>query len=134
MDDATICVWNGERFVDYEKWRAHVPVEADEEAPDPVAALADAQSVQATCGATRVWLVKNGERWLMFAGSRKASGRRRDFASPYLAHAMRTAEQWYGAADEWRAERRDDGKTALAPDVPSQGGIGEHDDVDLDGR
>jgi hypothetical protein len=41
----------------------------------------------------------------MFAGSRGASGRRKDFASPYLEHAMRTAELWYGMpAEGWRAE------------------------------
>ena len=135
MDAAALCAWNGERFVDFERWRASVKVESDLETPDPVAALAGATAVQATCGGTRIWLTRDGERWFMFAGSRKASGRRRDFASPYLAHAIRTAEQWYGAADEWRGDKRDDDrKPASAQDLPPQGALGGHDDVDLDGR
>jgi hypothetical protein len=41
----------------------------------------------------------------MFAGSRTAGGRRKDFASPFMEHAMRTAELWYGpAANGWREE------------------------------
>ena len=105
MDDARITVWNGERFVAYEKWLATAPV-----AVDPVERAAemprDADCVWAVCGGTRIWLVRDGDRWLMFAGSRKSSGRRKDFASPFLTHAMRTAEQWYGApAGGWQAER-----------------------------
>jgi len=65
----------------------------------------DAAGATATCGSTRVWLVRDRDRWLMFAGSRTAGGRRRDFASPFLEHAMRTAESWYGPpANGWRAE------------------------------
>ena len=65
----------------------------------------DAVCVSADCGGTRVWLVRDGNRWLMFAGSRAAGGRRKDFASPFLEHAMRTAEFWYGASRTgWRAE------------------------------
>jgi hypothetical protein len=30
MDDATITVWNGERFVAYDKWLAHRPVATEE--------------------------------------------------------------------------------------------------------
>jgi hypothetical protein len=134
MDDATLCAWNGERFVAYKDWLASVKVEADPAPPDPLAVLAGATVVAATCGGTRIWLARDGERWFMFAGTRKASGRRRDFASPYLAHAIMTAEQWYGAADGWRADKRDDGKTAPAPDLPPQGATGGNDDVDLDGR
>lgn len=104
-DDATITVWDGERFVAYEKWLATAPV-----AVDPVEQAAgmprDADCVWAVCGGMRIWLVRDGDRWLMFAGSRKAGGRRKDFASPFLAHAMRTVEQWYGApAGSWQAER-----------------------------
>ena len=65
----------------------------------------DAACVSAICGNARVWLVRDRDRWLMYAGSRAAGGRRKDFASPYLEHAMRTAEFWYGApANGWRAE------------------------------
>ena len=110
MDDATITVWNGERFVAYDKWLATAPI-VREAPPGDGAAVAipgDTGCIVADCGGTRVWLVREGERWMMFPGSRKASGRRRDFASPFLAHAIRTAEQWYGApCDGWR-----DGKEA----------------------
>jgi hypothetical protein len=37
----------------------------------------------------------------------KAGSRRRDFASPFVEHAMRTAEAWYGPpASGWRPETR----------------------------
>lgn len=97
MDDATITVWNGERFVAYDKWRATMPVAREEMPAGAPAIPVDATCVAAECGCNRVWLVRDGERWLMFAGPRTAAGRRRDFASPFLAHAIRTAEQWYGA-------------------------------------
>lgn len=51
----------------------------------------------ATCGTTKVWLVREAERWEMYAGNRKR-GRRTDFASPWLRHAIETAEDWYGPA------------------------------------
>lgn len=60
----------------------------------------------ADCGTTRVWIVKDGERWLMYAGSRQPGSRRTDFASPFLNHAMQTAECWYGPPhDGWHAEK-----------------------------
>ncbi|HWQ57345.1 MAG TPA: hypothetical protein VN442_26925 [Bryobacteraceae bacterium] len=133
MDNATLTVWNGERFVAHRTWLAGVVVDSDEPAPDPVTALADARCVVANCGGTRVCLVKDGQRWLMFAGSRKASGRRRDFASPFLAHAIRTAEQRYGAAAGWHTEQRDEGTTTVAANLPPPGGMGSNGDVDLDG-
>ncbi|MCW5981974.1 MAG: hypothetical protein KIT09_28070 [Bryobacteraceae bacterium] len=75
----------------------------------------DAACVTAACGETRIWLVRDGERWLMFAGSRRRGTRRRDFASPFLRHAMRTAEAWYGeAADGWRAE---EGSAQIAKEI-----------------
>ncbi|MGC8761942.1 MAG: hypothetical protein ACP5VC_18465 [Bryobacteraceae bacterium] len=101
--DARIVIgfWNGERFVSWEKWLATAPIireESKSALPD------DARLVTAVCGDTRVWLARDGDRWLMYAGSRHS--RRRDFASPYLAHAVRTAEAWYGpAAIGWRVER-----------------------------
>ena len=61
----------------------------------------DARCVTATCGTTPVWIVRDGDRWLMFAGTR--TSRRRDFASPFRNHAERTAEAWYGqAGNGWR--------------------------------
>ena len=60
----------------------------------------------ADCGGTRVWIVRDGERWLMYAGSRRPGSRRTDFASPFLTHAMQTAECWYGPSrDGWHAEK-----------------------------
>ncbi len=94
--------WNGERFVAWEKWLATAPIAREESSP---AIPEDARLVSALCGKTRVWLARDGDRWLMYAGSRQS--RRRDFASPYLAHAVRTAEAWYGpAASGWQVEHR----------------------------
>lgn len=105
MDDATLTVWNGERFVAYEKWLATAPLVREEKRlEDKPAIPADADCVTGECGGISIWLVKEGARWSMWVGSRKA-GRRRDFATPYLDHAIRTAEQWYGASVcGWRAE------------------------------
>lgn len=112
MDDATITIWNGERFVAHEKWLATAPVVSDPVEQEP-AMQCGADCVSALCGGTRIWLARDGGRWLMFAGSRKANGRRKDFASPFLAHAKRTAEHWYGApATGWHAERNGSGEDA----------------------
>ena len=63
------------------------------------------------CTGTRIWLVRDGDRWLMFAGGRRAGNRRRDFASPFLEHAIRTAEAWYGVpANGWCVEEKRDEK------------------------
>jgi len=98
MDDATITVWNGQRFVAFEKWLATAPVALEVRPANGAPTIpADAAEITGDCGGTRVWLVIDSGRWLMFAGSRGAGGRRRDFASPFLGHAIRTAEQWYGA-------------------------------------
>lgn len=102
MDEGIVIgFWNGERFVAWEKWLATAPIIRKESKP---ALPDDARLVTAVCGNTRVWLVRDGDRWLMYAGSRHS--RRRDFASPYLAHAVRTAEAWYGpAVGGWQMER-----------------------------
>jgi hypothetical protein len=101
MDEGVVLgCWNGERFVSWEKWLATAPIERDPQ-PEVPAIPSNARCVTATCGATRVWLVRDGERWLMFAGTR--SSRRRDFASPFLSHAQRTAEAWYGPTKGWQA-------------------------------
>jgi len=127
MDDATITVWNGERFVAYEKWLATAPIVREAMPEDKAAIPADAECVVGECGGVKIWLVKDGQRWLMYAGARKAGGRRRDFASPFLAHAIRTAEQWYGAPRGWRAEKGRDGSAGtsetadLSPQDPDDG-------------
>ena len=106
VDDATLTVWNGERFVAYDTWLATAPIQCDGE-PDKPKYPADAKRMVSVCGNTRVRLVKDGERWLMFTRPRRKWRRRRDFASPFLDHAVRTAEQWYGApAAGWRVEER----------------------------
>ena len=145
MDDATVTVWNGERFVAYEKWLATAPIIVEARLEDKSAIPADADCVAGECGGTRIWLVKDGERWLMYVGARKAGKRRRDFASPFLGHAIRTAEQWYGApGGGWRAEKGRDGRAAgtnetadLSPQDSTDekgAGNGGHDDLDLGGR
>ena len=92
--------WNGERFVSWEKWLASAPIIREDSTP---ALPEDARLVSTLCGNTRVWLARDGDRWLMYAGSRHSM--RKDFASPYLAHAVRTAEAWYGpAASGWQVE------------------------------
>lgn len=98
-DDIVIGYWNGERFVSWEKWLATAPIERDP-LPQAPAISSNERCMKATCGSTRVWLVRDGERWLMFAGTR--SSRRRDFASPVLSHAQRTAEAWYGPTKGWQ--------------------------------
>jgi len=143
MDDATLTAWNGERFVAYDRWLATAPIVHEEKRPEEKPAIpADACCVAGECGGTRIRLVRVGERWLMYVGTRKGR-RRRDFATPYLGHAIRTAEQWYGAPGGWRAERGRDAKRAGRREVgnlPSQDstageGTGRrgHDDLDLDG-
>jgi hypothetical protein len=108
MDDAVLTVWNGERFVAYDSWLATAPIQRDGEPAKPEYPT-DAGSMVSMCGSTRIRLVKDGERWLMSTRPRKAWRRRKDFASPFLDHAVRTAEQWYGApAAGWRVEERAD--------------------------
>src|SRR5690242_4512537 len=142
MDDATIGVWDGERFISYQKWLARAPFSTEtcpEDCASPV--LAGADCVVASYGATRVWLVREGDRWTMFAGSRNSSGRRRDFASPFLAHAMRTAELWYGApSGGWQLEKGRDARTSETANLSLQDSTDQERsgegviDVDLDGR
>ena len=106
MDDATLTVWNGERFVAYNSWLATAPIQCDEEPAKPEYPT-DAIRIVSACGSTQPRLVKDGERWLMFTRPGRAWRRRKDFASPFLEHAVRTAEQWYGApAAGWRVEER----------------------------
>jgi hypothetical protein len=122
MDDAMIVVWNGKRWMAYEPWLATAPLVREEPPAQSARTIpADAVCVAGVCGEQRIWLIKDGERWLLMVGSRKASGRRRDFASPFLAHAIRTAEAWYGAPrDGWRGENREAKGIHEAASVPPQ--------------
>jgi len=97
---------SGERAIPWRQWFATVPLETDQEAAKLAAHRDDSADIYAAnCGGTPVWLVRQGPRWLMFAGSRQLESRRRDFASPSLDHSKRTAEAWYGLPkDCWRAE------------------------------
>ena len=111
-EGAVLHVWADSKFVPYAKWLASAPISIESVAANEPTISPDAKCVTAECGATRIWLVRDGDRWLMHAGSRGAAGRRRDFASPFLGHAIRTAEFWYGAsADGWRAEEKANGRT-----------------------
>lgn len=108
MDDATLTVWNGNRFVAYETWLATAPIITGE---TPIAANpdipADAKCVVADCCGTQISLVRDGDRWRMFAGLRKGRRLGRDFTSHSLAHAISTAEQWYGMPSRgWIPEHR----------------------------
>ena len=108
--DALLHVWVDDKFIPYAKWVASRPGSVESVAVEQTPIPADATCVTGTCGGTLVWLVRDGDRWLMHVGSRKASGRRRDFASPFLGHAIRTAEFWYGApVNGWRAEGKRNG-------------------------
>jgi hypothetical protein len=106
MDDAVLTVWNGKRFVAYDLWLATAPIQCDE-IPSKPAYPTDSDCIVGECGSARIRLVKDGERWLMFTSPGRAWRRRKDFASRFLGHAVRTAEQWYGApAAGWRVEER----------------------------
>lgn len=118
MDEGIVIgFWNGERFVSWEKWLATAPIKVD---PAPASlSLPEATAYRATCCSTPVWLRKDGDRWLMFAGTEKS--RRRDFASPFLEHAIRTAEAGYGpAADGWHPVERTVARKEEAHADPAQ--------------
>jgi len=92
--------WNGERFVAWQEWIVTAPILLAESKP---ALPEDARLATAICGQTRIWIARDGDRWLMFAGTQM--NRRMDFASPFLDHAIRTAEAWYGpASGGWQVE------------------------------
>ena len=129
-----IHVWYEGRFIPYDTWLARGPVAIEEQPPQSVSA--SATGAMAQCGATTVWLVQDGSRYLMYAGAKDAAHRRRDFASPYIEHAMLTAELWYGpAAGSWRLtgkEERGADRNSETEDVPAED-IG-HGRLDLDGQ
>lgn len=94
------------RTIPWRQWFATDGIEVDPAAAKVMAQQDDSAGVYtALCRDAAVWLVRQGSRWVMFAGSRQPEFRRKDFASPSLDHAKRTAEAWYGAPkDGWRAE------------------------------
>ncbi len=94
------------RTIPWREWFATEGIEVDPAAAEVTARQDDSAGVYtAVCRDAAVWLVRQGSRWVMFARSRRPECRRRDFASPSLDHAKRTAEAWYGPApDGWRPE------------------------------
>ena len=103
-EGAALHVWVDSKFVPYAKWLASAPISIESVPTTSVPIPTDANCLVGDC-ALRIWLVRDGDRWLIFAGSRGAASRRRDFASPFLGHTIRTAEFWYGApANGWHAE------------------------------
>jgi len=102
--EAVLHVWLDDKFVPYAKCFSRSPISVGSAATDNSSIPTDATCVVGDC-TLRIWLVRDGDRWLMFAGSHASAGRRRDFASPFLGHAIRTAEFWYGAPPTAGARR-----------------------------
>jgi hypothetical protein len=96
MDDATLTFWNGDKFESIDQWPPYTQL-PPEPRIDP-----NATRLGATCGVTPVELRRDGGRWLMWVG--KPPWRRKDFASPFMEHAQRTAVAWYGEpTKDWQA-------------------------------
>ena len=102
-------------FVAYEKWLATAPIvrRVDSGRQNEPTIPADATCVAGDCGGTRVWLVRDGDRWLMFVGI--AECRR---AAARFRLALPGARDPDGrvlvrrACGGWRAEKGRDGKGA----------------------
>lgn len=92
MPDATLCVWHDEQWISFQQWLATHPIDSE---PSLEPNLPDARCISAQCGNTRVWLVRRGGRYLIFAGNRPK--RIRPFATPWRDHARRTAEERFGS-------------------------------------
>lgn len=119
MDAEVLGCWNGERFVSWASWITGIQL-ASPNVPGE-AAEKNIDCWFARCGNTAIWIVLDGPRWLMYAGSRKEASRRKDFASPYSAHARRTAEEWYGTAiDGWHTRQRASRHQNAIPEEPSR--------------
>jgi hypothetical protein len=141
--DEALHAWDAEkqRWVPWRKWLATTPIAREDAPPPPSGFPPETECVAGLGGERRIWLARDGDRWLMYAGSVRPANRRRDFASPCLRHAMQTAEEWYGAAaDGWRAENRSHGKRKTPAGLPAEDstnedgrGKGGHDGVGLDG-
>ncbi len=112
----TVHAWGGERFLPYDRWLPTAVCAITEPAAPTIHAAED--NIVGDCGDVRVMLVEDHGRWLMFVktGKRKRATRRKDFASPFLAHAIQTAQAWYGVpSGGWRAEKKDGKQTADLP-------------------
>jgi hypothetical protein len=87
--------WNGERFVSFKRWLATAPLDAEAETVTR-SGHTGGSSWSAICGGHHILLTCEGDRWLMHVAAGSQTLRRKDFASPSLEHAQRTAEAWYG--------------------------------------
>lgn len=111
--DDVLHAWDGQKWIPWRKWQAAAAIASDEPGLETGCHVANADTgcVAGSCDGARIVLAKEGERWLIYVGEIRVSNRRKDFASPFLAHAVRTAEAWCGVpAAGWHAEVRPDGK------------------------
>lgn len=109
--DPSISVWTGkykdygwgqeEEYVSWDNYRKSIQ-------PPPSPILKETNRLSATCGSTRVEIRKvDEEHWQLFTFSPAANKfiRRKDFNTFFREHAQRTAETWYGPAQEgWHIE------------------------------
>jgi hypothetical protein len=75
---------------------------------NPAAPASDEQCTEATfAGSVTVQIRPYGpNRWSLWFTHGAAWRKRKDFATPYLDHARRTAEHWYGPLlDSWHAPK-----------------------------
>ena len=66
--EAVLHVWVDDKFIPYAKWLASRPISVESVAAEETPIPADATCVAGACGGTRVWLVRDGDRWLMLRG------------------------------------------------------------------
>ena len=140
--DDVLHAWDGQKWIPWRKWLVTAATSHDEPGPESSRQVADADAgcVAGSCDGARIVLAKEGERWLIYVGALRLANRRKDFGSPFLAHAVRTAEAWYGVpAGGWHAEVRADGKQKPTSGVPAENspaheadGERGRDDVDGD--
>ncbi len=105
MPNTVLSAWDGQEWLTWPRWLETAPVIREETSEAQPVTPKDLVCVAGECGGRQIWLVKESERWLMYVGSRRL-GRRRDFATPYLEHAIRTAEAGYGAPFQTCVARR----------------------------
>jgi hypothetical protein len=121
--DDVLHAWDGQKWIPWPKWQVTAATAHEKPGPETSrqAADADAGCVAGHCAGARIVLAQEGERWFMYVGALRAANRRKDFASPFLAHAVRTAEAWYGVpAVGWHAEVRADGKQKPTAGIPAE--------------
>lgn len=121
--DDVLHAWDGEKWIPWRKWQVTAATAHEKPGPETSrqAADADAGCLVGNCDGARIVLAQEGERCFIYVGALRPANRRKDFASPSLAHAIRTAEQWYGAPEAgWHAVAKPDGKPTPAADESSE--------------